>query len=209
MSDERRPQSVSGAPDASAIDRELTALLSIEPSAEFAAGVRERIRDRRIAGNPRLTWWLGVAAAVAVITIAAFASRTGRTAEAPRAARTATDIVLPAVVASAPHRAPRAAQTPLQRRRDTQSPRRLVRASVIADGPRPAEVLVPRDQFRAIARLEQLIVNGELTEQNLPGNGSAVAGNEIRPAPLAIPPLVVPPIDAAAVSDGSAPRSVR
>jgi hypothetical protein len=77
----------------------------------------------------------------------------------------------------------------------------------VAQRPRPAfvaaghrqpqpEVLVSRDQLRAIARLRELIVRGELTDKNLPPIGGAADGvSEIGVTPLSIAPLTLPPVE--------------
>ena len=72
------------------------------------------------------------------------------------------------------------------------------------------DVLVSRDQLRAIARLQQLMVNGQLTEDNLPPVGSAPdAITEIQFAPLTIVPLTLPAVEMVTGPEGSRGRSER
>jgi hypothetical protein len=210
MPDERHLTSLSDSPGASQFDRDLTRLLSIAPSPEFAARVRQGIRDGHAAGHARSTWWLGVAAAAALTLLAMIAARAWRMDDAPREARTAPDVVLPAV-AAAPQVQETSTPAPRQRRRETKPARVASGAAETAAAARPRPgVLVSRDQLRAIARLQELIVNGELTEKNLPPVGGAPgAATEIQPAPLTVAPLTMPAVEIVAGPDGPRPRSDR
>ena len=197
MPDERHLQPVDGTPGASQIDRDLAQLLSIAPSPEFAARVRERIRDERAVRHPRATWWVGLAtAAAAAVFVLMFASRAWRTEDAPREARTAVDTVLPVVTTQPPVQSTPLA-SPRPGAREARPPRGAAVAAATAhtESSQP-EVLVPRDQLRAIARLRELTLNGELTEKNLPpvgGNPGTVI--DIGVAPLTIAPLTVPEVE--------------
>ena len=196
MSDQRHLQSVNDPLDQSRIDRELARLLSIAPSPEFGARVRQRIHDDRARRPSPSTWWIGLAAAAALVVIAVAASRTWPTDEAPREARAAIDTVLPSAPAQ-----PRVRSVPVPgpdvRVRRALPPRVASPAAARdAGGPAQPQVIVSRDQLRAIARLRELIVSGELTEKNLPPAGSAPdALTEIRLAPLTIAPLTLPPVE--------------
>ncbi len=170
--------------------------------------MRERIRDERTVRQSRSVWRAGLAAAAAVALVATFASRAWRTEEAPRGVRTATDIALP-VVATQPEvqatRLPPALQGPRQAR-PTRA--RAVTAATVSDGPSRPDVLVSGDQLRALARLRELTLNGELTEKNLPPAASDPgAMTDIRIAPLTIAPLTLPGVEI--VSGPTDPEDVR
>jgi len=198
---------MNGARGATALDRELTELLSIAPSPEFAARVRERIGDEPAPGRTRPTWWLGFAAAAALILAVVFASRAWRSEEAPRQARTASDRLLPPVAETPRVDASPRSAAPTKR---AATPPRVVvaRARATTRVPAEVEVLVSGDQLRAIARLQQLMVNGQLTEDNLPP-AAAAGATDLRPAPLAIAPLTLPAVESVSGPDGSRPRSDR
>ena len=73
-----------------------------------------------------------------------------------------------------------------------------------------AEVLVSRDQLRAIARLQELVAKGDLTDANSPPVGSAPdAVTDIRPAPLTIAPLTVSAVETVTGGEGSKARLER
>jgi len=66
------------------------------------------------------------------------------------------------------------------------------------------------NQRRAIARLRELMMKGELTEQNMPSTGGAPdAVRDIQLPPLTIAPIQVPAVDTVSGSEGSRRRSER
>jgi hypothetical protein len=184
MPDTRRAQSVAGSLDRTSIDRDLAALLSIDPSPEFAAGVRRRVDGARASHPVPFRWWAAGAAVAALALLAAFLPRAPQV-ETPRVATTRpSDVVLEAPAAAHPiessTRRPRAASAGVRR---------------APESPAEPEVLVPADRLRAIARLQELIVAGALTEADLPRRDSApAAAVDIQPAPLTILPLIVPDV---------------
>lgn len=67
--------------------------------------------------------------------------------------------------------------------------------------PAQTEVLVSRDQLRAIARLKELVAKGDLTDQNAPLIDRATeAVQDIRPAPLTLAPLTMPALTVSAAN---------
>lgn len=209
MSDKRHRQPVGDSLDGTSIDRDLAELLSIEPSPEFAAGVRRRIQDARALRRAPFRWWAAVAAAAALALLVMFASRASRMEEEPRQATTPppSDVVLKTVPGPTP-----VATAPARGLADMASrPRvRSVPARSAKEWPVEPEVLVPRDRLRAIERLQDLIVAGTLTEKDLPRlDGDAPAVGDIRPAPLTIPPLTVPDVGVVAGPVSSTGRSRR
>ena len=210
MSDERHLESVNGRLGESEIDRDLARLLSIAPSPEFTARVRQRIGDARAPRQARLGWWIAVAAPAAIALILVATSRIWRVDEAPRDARIAVDTALPSDVT-----VPEVRTVAAPASRAVQRPAKPPRVAAIAAAKGAAatalpEVLVSRDQLRAIARLQQLMVDGQLTEDNLPPVGSAPdAMTEIQFAPLTIVPLTLPAVETVTGPGGSRARSER
>jgi len=183
---------VNGRRGESEIDRDLARLLSIAPSAEFAARVRQRIGNARAPRQARFGWWIALAAPVALILVVTAILRPWRVDEAPREARAAVDTRLPSVATPPAARAVGVPARPAARRL-AQGPGQAFAAAGHRQ-PQP-EVLVSRDQLRAIARLRELIVKGELTDKNLPVGGAADGVSEIGVTPLTIAPLTVPPVE--------------
>jgi hypothetical protein len=212
MPDQRHLESVNGRLGESEIDRHLARLLSIAPSPAFGAQVRQRIRDGRAPHRAHSWWWIALAVPAALILVVMAALRPWRIeeAEAPRDARIAVDTALPS---DAPVPEVRTVAAPTSRavERPAKPPRvAAIAAAKGAAAPAQPEVLVSRDQLRAIARLQQLMVNGQLTEGNLPPVGSAPdATTDIQPAPLTIVPLTLPAVERVTGPEGSRARSQR
>lgn len=78
--------------DLNALDRELTELLAVEPSPEFAARVRVRI-DEQPAASFAWRWWLGAAIAAAAVVVIAVAI-IGQTPRVQLSAPVHTDVRL-------------------------------------------------------------------------------------------------------------------
>jgi hypothetical protein len=69
---------------------------------------------------------------------------------------------------------------------------------------------VSRDQLRAIARLQELVAKGDLTDANAPPVANASeAMSDIRPAPLTIAPLTVSAVESVTGGEGSKVRMER
>jgi len=92
--------------DLNALDRELTELLAVQPSPEFAAKVRARIAQEP-AASFAWRWWIG--AAVAATAVVAFALVVGRTPRVQLSVPVHSDIRLSAPLHAVP---PVAATTP-------------------------------------------------------------------------------------------------
>lgn len=194
MSDERHPSVSESA--AAQIDSDLTRLLSIAPSAAFVPGVEQRIREQAARKPARFSWWIGLAAAAALVLAVSFGSRAWRTPPAPQQARhTNRTAIQPSVERPAMHpMAPEPEPRRIARHRTPHVP--AFARGAAEPGPAQAEVLVSGDQLRAIARLQQLVAKGDMSENNLPpvGDGAAAA-TDIRPAPLTIAPLTVSAVE--------------
>jgi hypothetical protein len=195
MSDERHLASVSDSSAATRVDRELAQLLSIAPSEEFVARVRQRIRDEAGVRPSRRPWWIPVAAAATVVLAILLTSRAWWTQRVPREVRTVR--ITEQLASGIPPPTHAAALVPqpqhIARRRPKGIPPVTARTS---DAGSKAEVLVSRDQLRAIARLQELVAKGDLTDANSPPVGSVPeAVTDIRPAPLSVAPLTVSAVE--------------
>jgi hypothetical protein len=130
--------------------------------------------------------------------------------ETPREVRAAGDTVLPPVAASPQVQAGVPAPGPRRTARPVPPRVPSVAAGATDVGPAQPEVLVSRDQLRAIARLQDLIRRGDLTEKNSPPVGNvADTIREIEAAPLTIAPLAVPAVEIVTGADGSRAGSGR
>ncbi|HEX6463142.1 MAG TPA: hypothetical protein VFZ98_01760 [Vicinamibacterales bacterium] len=209
MSDERHPASVSDSSAATRVDRDLAQLLSIAPSAEFVGRVRQRIRDEAGVRPSRTPWWVPVAFAATVVLAILFASRAWWTQRVPRDVSTAGITEQPASgIPPASHAAALVPQPPQIAQRRPKGIQPV--AARTSDTASKAEVLVSRDQLRAIARLQELVAKGDLTDANAPPVGSdREAVTDIRPAPLTIAPLTVPAVETVTGGEGSKARLER
>lgn len=206
MSDTRHRQSVGDPSDATPIDRALSELLSVEPSPEFAAGVRRRIQAERASRPAPFAWWIGLASAAALALVVLLVTRPSRVEDRSRQVTTATppaDVVLTNARSQPP--VERAVRARPAVRPATRSRAVIIPAGVAQEVAPEPEVLVPRDQLRAIARMQELIVSGALSEKDLPRADSASAGMGIQPAPLAIPSLTVHDVEVVTGPVGSGP----
>ena len=203
MSDERHPGPVSDSSATTGVDRDLVQLLSIAPSAEFVARVRQRIRNDSGDRPARTPWWIPGAVAATVVLAILLGSRAWWTQGVAREVRTVRITEQPASVSPPATHVTASVPQPQQiaRRRPKGVPPVAARTG---DAGSKAEVLVSGDQLRAIARLQDLIRKGDLTEGNSPPAGSAPdAITEIQLAPLTIAPLTVPAVEIIAAVDGS------
>jgi hypothetical protein len=171
-----------------AAEADLQQLLSIEPSPEFAARVRSRVRERRHAR--RATWgWLGLALAVAAALILTVVVRVNRTAPEEGARVPAmVDITLP--TSPATHDVP-----PVP----TSDHAVAVRRVAVADAPRSEtpEILIDPATSEAIRRMAISLRNAapapsaaEKLKIDM-GEPSALRIAE----PLDVPELVLKPAD--------------
>jgi hypothetical protein len=63
--------------------------------------------------------------------------------------------------------------------------------------------LVSGDQLRAIARLQELVARGDLTDKNSLPVDSAPAMSDVRPTPLTIAPLTVSSVENVTAGEGA------
>jgi hypothetical protein len=170
--------------------RDLRTELTVTPSPEFAAKVRERI-DAQPETTPRGLWmWAGAAAtgAAAVIAVAVW--------RAPHPA-TVTPAPVASVAQSVPAPGPAPAVTPpagepIAPKRSVTS---LTPAVRVAREHREPEVLVPPDQLNAIRRLMAAVRTGALA--NAPAAPTLIdpdTGELIPPKPIEIPLITVDPL---------------
>jgi hypothetical protein len=209
MFDERHPASVSDSSAATSVDRDLAQLVSIAPSAGFGARVRQRIRDEAGVRQSRTPWWIPVAVAPTVVLVILLGSRAWWNQRVPREVRTVPIAEPPASGVPPATHAPALVPQPqhIARHRPKSVPLDAARTS---DEGSTAEVLVSRDQLRAIARLQELAAKGDLTDVNPPRVGSAPEGvMDIRPAPLTIAPLTVSAVEMVTGGEGSRARVER
>ncbi|MGH9410796.1 MAG: hypothetical protein ACRD1V_15235 [Vicinamibacterales bacterium] len=209
MSDERQSASLNDS-SATEIDRELAQLLSIAPSAEFVPRVQRRIRTEAALRPSRMPWWIRVAAAATVVLAILLGSRVWRTQRVTPEVRIVGITKQPPSVMPPAHQA--AAPLPQPPRIAGRRPKRVppVPEGRREAGSTQADVVVSRDQLRAIARLQELVAHGDLTDKNSPPTGSIPeALTDIRPAPLAIAPLTVSVVEVITGGEGSRARLER
>jgi hypothetical protein len=158
--------------DLNALDRELSELLAVEPSPEFAARVRTRI-EQQPAASFAWRWWLGAAVVGAAAIAIAVAAGARRTPVVQPAVPVHQDVRLPPIVRPDPPVMPPPDDSP----RRSGPGRRHERIAV-------AEVLIDPSLAAAVRRLT--------TEQRvLP---------EVPPAP-SLTPVVVEPLKVPDISD--------
>jgi hypothetical protein len=169
-----------------AFDRDLAAALSISPSSDFEARVRQRVDEDQAPQRWPYTW---LAAAAALVLVAGLFYAMNRTPASdsvppPQIADRRPDVVLP----PAPPR-------------EIESPRVVAIARATretAPGPQP-EVIVPLNQMEAVRRLVRAVNEGRVV-------GAIPAPQEgpvAPPAELAVAPLVVEPIPVPALEPGA------
>jgi hypothetical protein len=178
-----------------AIEADLDREMAVEPSADFAARVRARIREPEHDGGWSVPWKF---AAAAVLTIA-----TGVLFVALRDAP--TDTVAPAIVDGhdvplpAPTLAPSAVLT--SRVPDARSVRVPQRRAATPPSAEP-EVLVPPDFRLAIGRAMGMVRAGTLKEEAFPtptaaDRAAAPVEQAAEPVAMVVEELQVPPINLA------------
>jgi hypothetical protein len=186
------------------VDAELERALAMMASPEFVAGVTARIRPwdmRRAAWRPAAVW-IGLAAAAA---IAAAAFLRAPVTPAPAAsAPIGTAVAVSAPLAAPPPIVepvvPGVAPRPVTVRRSTAKAPRSAAAAHTEEPP----VIVDGNQIRAIARLHELLITGRLDEKTLPPARQHDAA-ALTIAPLEIPDIRVPEVDAVGRGPGTPP----
>jgi len=171
------------------LDAELQQMLAIEPSPFFAQRVQALVTTAPAKPSVRAWLWMAAAAAAAIV-LAVLLLTTTRPRPAATAVDARTALPAPATVIERPAPVVVEESTPPVKR-STPTNTRAKQPAVIAAEP---EVLVPRDQMRAVARYMALMRSGTLDAANLVANAAATQ----TPAEMVIGPLEVNPI---AVSD--------
>jgi hypothetical protein len=182
------------------IDRELKAALSVTPSADFEARVRQRIDERRARAWRWTSAWTWAAAAAGLAVVVSGAVLMNRSAVAP-------PVPVPGrtIAGSTPSTAPAPPPTttaPAGRHPEVRHggvPHDAVRhtAATANRESKEPEVLVPPQQAEAIRRLARMVAQGRVEMPDEPL--ASVAGV---PVELAVNPLVVAPIPETATEAG-------
>jgi hypothetical protein len=174
-------------------EQELRQALVLEPSPDFARGVRVRIARRSAASVlRRRRWHVGLAAAAACVLAIGLGWRATTVGPLPAVAttKTGTDVRLPDVwAAPARNSAPR--ETAIR-------PRRIV--------PQPEpELIVPPDRARGLARFLALARSGAVDEDSLRPLAPAAVPALLRLEPLVVPSIAVPNVkpQTGAVQEGT------
>lgn len=173
------------------VDRELKAALSVSPSPDFEARVRQRVEADRPSRWPAHYGWLAAAASLVLVAGVFYALN--------RTPALVTGTPVPQVVE---HTAPRTVipvrETPA-RKNTTEPPRiQTVRASLgYLPAPRTAEpeVLVSPDQMDAVRRLVRAVNEGRVEAPAEPPPGPMETPAELEVAPVEIKPIPLPPVD--------------
>lgn len=185
--DERRADSLTD----SALDREVQAALTVDPSPEFLARVRMRVASEPAPAAWTLSWAvLAGGAAVATLVVAVVVSNAGRSGNVEPHDDTPTNLRGAATVAAPAPVAPRVVRQPASER-----PLRVVRAEpprAAADAPPFPEVLISTDEVRAyeafVAAVQQRrIPPMPAIEENRPTTSTGLPDIDI--APLVLAPL--------------------
>jgi hypothetical protein len=187
------------------LDRELRDLLAIEPSPEFAAGIRARVAEQAIAGVWRPPLWLA-AAAVLVVSAGLGLVMLAPSREpfvAPDVRLSAAPVPVAPVAAVVPATVPPTEPRRTGTMRASQPPAR----AVVADSQGPVIIIDPRqrevvarlfdDLRRSMAGGREVKVDDTVTETEIA---------EIALAPIAVAPMVVEPIPVTVVDGGTVAR---
>jgi hypothetical protein len=186
------------------LDRELEQVLSIEPSPQFVPQVIARVR--RPSPWRLATWWgLPLAAAAALLVIVFGPLRSGeRTTTEQASVSAASSPAAPAI----PSRPPDVARPPIEGAVGRPvayeparvTPRRPLPRAAATKVPPPstaAEVLVPAETSRALARYVALVRRGAIDTSTLtePPSSGAEAPSELVIAPLSVDAIAVADVE--------------
>jgi hypothetical protein len=180
------------------VDDDLRRALAIVPSSDFSRQVQARVERQPDRLRGPAAWWLGVAAAAAIVIAMVFMLR-------PEPARHDVHLQSDGRTISVPDghgtRAPAAGRVPTDHQRDVTPPRRLPPATSTVRIARPPagspapEVLVPPDQARAIARLIELVNEGALEDVGqVDRMSSSNVFADLAPAPIVVAPITIPDV---------------
>jgi hypothetical protein len=195
------------------LDRELRDLLAIEPSPEFAVGIRARVAEQAMAGGWRPPVWLAAAAVLVLsaglglvmltpggkATVVAPAEHlpVGRGEEPVPLAPVAA--LVPAATAAVPSAEPRRVGT-------MRSSQPLARATA-ADAQAPVIVIDPRQREVVAGLFDDLrrsMASGRGVKVDEMPAETAIA--DMEPAPIAVEPMVVEAIPVTVVESGTVAR---
>ena len=205
MDDHRFAAALTDAELDAALDGELEAALSVDPSPEFAARVRTRVQRERDAAASSWRW--GIAAAVAVVAMIALVVAMSRPDRAriaqdenaarrqPAAARTAPDLG-PGPVAQ-DSTASEALKSVPTRVLGTSGGRRSRPSAVV----REPELLIAADEARALRQLFSNVRRGLVDLSSLQESPPATAALQ-PPSEISFSPITFEPIAAEAAEEG-------
>jgi hypothetical protein len=179
-----------------AAERDLERLLSVEPSPDFAARVRDRISDEA-ARRWTAGWWLPAAAAAAAFVVALAVTLPQSTVVPDRSiARPSIgrDVSLPTSNPAPPRIAP--SSRPVART-GVETASRLGSRHAPATPAEPLEVLVPTDQTRALARLVEMARTRAVDADAFAFHAQQVTGND---SEQAVAPIVVDELDVSLIA---------
>ena len=186
------------------VDRELKAALSVSPSPDFEARVRQRVEaDRQSRWPTHYGWFAGAAAASIVVLVGVFyaLNRTPGVI-APTVAPQVVEHTAPRVLSPRPDApAPRVAIRPP--RVDT------VRASRSAPRTLAPEVIVPLNQMEAVRRLVRAVNEGRVELPAEPAQGPLPPPAQLDVAPLVVEPIPVLPLESGAGTPVPAIRGLK
>ena len=186
------------------VDRELKAALSVSPSPDFEARVRQRVEtDRQSRWPAHYGWFAGAAAASIVVLVSVF-----------YAMNRVPVVVAPTVP---PHVVEHSAPPTLPPRPDAPTPREATRPPRVAtvralrSAPRTLapEVLVPPNQMEAVRRLVRAVNEGRVELPAEPGQGPLAAPATLDVTPLVVEPIPVSPLDSVAGTPAPSVRGLK
>jgi hypothetical protein len=173
------------------LEQELRQALAVEPSPDFARGVRSRIERVSSRRTPAvLRWEFALAAAAVCVFAIAIGWRFGREDDTPATSletRVGADVELAAPRVEAVLPPPSV----------TRAPSRYVRAASTDEPVTPAEpeVIVPPDRAEGLARFLALTRSGAVDEEILRPIAPPQAPAKLDVAPLVVPAISVAPVD--------------
>jgi hypothetical protein len=191
------------------LDRELRDLLAIEPSPEFAAGIRARVAEQAIAGGWRPPLWLAAAAVLVVsagLGLVMLTPSRAPSVVAPDVRLSVAPVPVAPVAAVVPPAAP-AGPSAERRREGTMRTSQPPARAGAADSQAPVIIIDPR-QREVVARLfddlRRSMAGGREVKVDDTVAETEIA--EIALAPIAVAPMVVEPIPVTVVDGGTVAR---
>lgn len=172
------------------VDRELKAALSVSPSPDFEARVRQRIdldRPVRMGGVARGLKTAGLPIAASVVIAAGLFYALNRTPVV-----VAPPATSPVVAQAEPPSAPVPASPPMTKPVDR--PQAARRSPMAAARRAEPEVILPVNQMEAVRRLADAVNEGRIV-LTAPAEGSVEPPVEVVVPPLVVEPLPVPALD--------------